>query len=150
MGDGQLTGNVGEKRIAAFTINNLVSLALTDRVMGGLPEQALAVLDRVAVIVEDEPAPELLVGLELELEPGETAADVLCGLHTGVADTEASVEYADAPSVIHLFRRGILSLVGGWAAGDQAVAEEIRVTVLHEIGHQYGLDEDDLADLGYD
>lgn len=124
---------------------------LTDQVMSRLPEPALAVLDRVAVIVEDEPAPELLVGLELDLEPGETAADVLCGLHTGVANTEASVEYSgDTPPVIHLFRRGILSLVGGWAAGDAAVAEEIRVTVLHEIGHQYGLDEDDLADLGYD
>ena len=34
--------------------------------------------------------------------------------------------------------------------GLDRVAEEIRITLLHELGHQFGLDEDDLAELGYD
>lgn len=43
-----------------------------------------------------------------------------------------------------------MNLAGGWERGEEAVREEIRVTLLHEIGHHFGLDEDDLADLGYD
>ena len=55
------------------------------------------------------------------------------------------------PSDIHLFRDGILDLVGGWDVPDarQSLEEEIRITLLHEIGHQFGLDEDDLDRLGY-
>jgi len=45
---------------------------------------------------------------------------------------------------------GILELAGGWEAGEDVVREEIRITLLHEIGHHFGLDEDDLAGLGYE
>ena len=60
--------------------------------------------------------------------------------------------------MITLFRRGIVDLAGGWEArteegcavgGEVAIREEIRITLLHEIGHHFGLDEDELDRLGY-
>ena len=53
-----------------------------------------------------------------------------------------------------LFRGPIIRLAG-WRGrrDDQAtaeLAEQIRITLLHEIGHHFGLDEDDLARLGYE
>ncbi len=84
--------------------------------------------------------------------------EILCGLHTGIALTERSVERPDSSDVIHLFREGIVDTAGGWEeasdeegeyGGEARIREEIRVTILHEIGHHFGLDEGDLERLGY-
>ena len=66
----------------------------------------------------------------------------------------------DQEDTIHLFRRGIIEEAGGWEpwlddegiewGGADRVLEEIRITLLHEIGHHFGLEEDDLTALGYD
>jgi predicted Zn-dependent protease with MMP-like domain len=133
--------------------------ALLESVLDELPECVRALLDEVPVVVEDRPSAAIL----RELGMSEDEADELCGLHTGVAFTERSVELPEVPSEIQLYREGIVAEAGGWeprtaedgriesAHGvDESVREEIRVTLLHEIGHQFGLDEDDLARLGYD
>jgi len=117
--------------------------ALLEAVMTRLPPELLGLLDEVAVIVEDRPSRELLDEL------GEDASDLL-GLHTGTPFTEQGVDFTETPPTIHLFREGIVDHAGGWEAGDDAVRTEIRITLLHEIGHQFGLDEDDLERLGYD
>ena len=120
---------------------------LLEEVIEGLPEPVRSRLDHVPVIVEDFPDPAILRSMGLpEDEP-------LCGLHSGHMMTERSVEDAyRLPEEIHLYRRGIIELAGGWAADDSedGVFEEIRVTLLHELGHHFGLDEDDLERLGYD
>ena len=56
------------------------------------------------------------------------------------------------PSDIYLFRQGILAQAGGWGGseGEDEVYEEIWVTLVHEIGHQFGLSEEDLEKLGYE
>lgn len=124
---------------------------LVDGVIQSLPEAVRRALEAVPVVVLDRPTPELLEGLgdpELAADP-----DSICGLHSGHAITERSVELsAELPNQIHLFRVAIVDLAGGWDEpdADEAVAEEIRVTILHELGHEMGLDEDDLYDLGYD
>ncbi len=123
--------------------------ALMDDAVEALPARVRALLEEVPVVVLDEPTPDMLA--DLGLTPG--AADEVCGLHTGLALTERSVERSgDVPTTIHVFRRGIVALAGGWEApqADENVYEEIRITLLHEIGHHFGLDEDDLARLGYD
>ncbi len=125
--------------------------ALMDDVVDSLPAKVKALLDEIAVVVLDEPTAEMLK--DLGIAPGDREAlDELCGLHTGTALTERSVEQGDLPTMIHIFRRGIVSLAGGWegANADDEVYEEIRVTLLHEIGHHFGLDEGDLEELGYD
>lgn len=140
--------------------------ALVEEVLEQLPGPLRELLDEVALVVEDVPSPELLRGIEGE--PIEDPTE-LCGLHSGRAFTEESVEVSgEPPSTIYLFREGIVAMAGGWegppeleakAEGepggeertpDDLVYEEIWVTLLHEIGHQFGLSEDDLERLGYE
>ena len=124
--------------------------------MQTLPGRLRQLLQEAPLIVEDHPSPRLMA--ELGIDEG---ADSLCGLHTGTPLTEHSVAQGhDLPETIHLFREGIVEEAAGaepwrdddgqWWGGDEAVTEQIRITLLHEIGHHFGLDEDDLAELGYE
>lgn len=136
-----------------------------------LPPRIHALLDEVSVVVMDHPTPEMVRQLQQDgtLEPDADGSD-LCGLHTGTAITERSIdaEGGRLPDQVHLFREGIVGLAmstedeeGDWREWESAVAageggdlddevyEEIRITLLHEIGHHFGLDEDDLDELGY-
>ncbi len=130
--------------------------ALVQEAVDQLPEAFRAVLDAVPLVIEDAPTPEILRDLGMNPKSEEDARELM-GLHSGTAFTEASVERSgELPSQIHLFRTGIVEHLGGWGAieadleGEDALFEEIMVTLLHEIGHQMGLDEDDLERLGYD
>jgi predicted Zn-dependent protease with MMP-like domain len=127
--------------------------ALFERVLTALPARWQHVIDTVSVVVVDRPSPETLESLGML--PSE-ALD-LCGLHTGTPATERSIEdIASMPSEIEIYREGIIEEAGGWqgAASSQtqrdAVQRQIRITLLHELGHEVGLDEDDLEALGYD
>ena len=124
--------------------------ALVEDAIESLPQKFRDYLDEVPVVVLDEPTPAML--RDLGIDPADPEAlDEMCGLHTGIAMTERSVADADLPTVIHLFRRGIVALAGGWDVdnADDEIYEEVRTTLLHEIGHHFGLDEDDLDQLGY-
>lgn len=121
-----------------------------DGVWRALPPALHRRMDEVHVVIEDEPDPALL--RSMGMDPGQ---DDLCGLHTGVALTERSIEApGELPDQIMLFRGPILRLAQANVPGTgrDAVAEltrQIRITLLHEIGHHFGLDEDDLDRLGY-
>jgi len=125
---------------------------LLEEAIGALPPGLAKLLDEIAVIVEDYPAPDVLE--EFRNEDGTLPdRDELCGLHSGVAFTERHLDaVGELPSDIHLYREGIIATVGGWdqEEAEDWVYEEIMVTLLHEIGHQFGLDEDDLKRLGYE
>lgn len=130
--------------------------ALLEEVLEDLPAKVRDLLEEMPVIVEDRPSDALLT--QLAAEEGEPIApDELCGLHTGIPFTEKSVGVSgELPSDIRLFRLGIVAEAGGWDQEgedadevDDSIYEEIRITLLHEIGHQFGLDEDDLERLGY-
>lgn len=119
---------------------------LVERTIASLPLALRRMLDEVPVIVDDTPEPALLDELD------EADADGLLGLHTGTPLTERGIAGEEAPSDIRLFRVAIVEHAGGWNqpnAGER-VAGEIRITLLHELGHQFGLDEDDLEALGYE
>ena len=121
--------------------------ALLEEVLETLPEALLERLNEVPLIVEDYPDPALL------REMGLPDDEPLLGLHSGHMMTERSVEDAyRLPEEIHLYRRGIIEMAGGWddEGVDDAVYAEIQITVLHEMGHHFGLDEDDLEALGYE
>lgn len=122
--------------------------ALVDRVLASLPEEVLALFDEAPLLVDDEPSADVLRELGLDPTSEEDRAG-LCGLHTGVPITERSVE-ADGvlPSQVHIYRRGIVEMAGGWDDEDE-LYRQIRITILHELGHEMGLDEDDLDRLGY-
>lgn len=128
--------------------------ALFEQVLADLPPSLHELIEQTPVILEDTPDPKLLAELGVERD------GILCGLHTGIPLTERSVEHAfEPPEYIHLYRRGIIDVAGGWRAwvdrdgerhgGDDAIREQIRITLLHEIGHHFGMDEDDLEAYGY-
>jgi len=137
--------------------------ALVEEVLEELPVRVRALLDEVPLIVDDRPDTALAQELYAELghPRGETIEEFLeglCGLHSGVPLTERSVDHSGGiPEDIRIFREGIVFTAGGWDPQEDesdedvndAVFEEIWVTVLHEIGHHFGLDEADLESLGF-
>lgn len=113
--------------------------------LAALPAAARQLLEEVAVIVEDYPSEEIL------REMG-ARRDELCGLYTGTPTTEQSVELTGDPSdVIHIYREGLLALARtrGGRLDPATLREEIRITLLHELAHRHGFDEDQLDELGY-
>jgi len=118
---------------------------LLEQVLDELPGHLLALLEEVPLIVEDRPSPRVLQ--ETGLEPYQ-----LCGLYTGIPLTDRSVMHSGTmPDTITIYRLGIISAAGdrrGRVTGGRLL-REIRKTVLHEIGHHFGFDEDDLREYGY-
>ncbi len=128
---------------------------LLEDALASLPDRFREVIEEIPVIVVDRPDPKLVRELKREgVIPADAPDDEeeLMGLHSGVAITERSVEGpVSLPAQIHIFREGIVAHAGGWEQehADEEIYEEARVTLLHELGHHFGLDEDDLDDLGY-
>lgn len=117
-----------------------------------LPAEAAEVVAQSGVVAEDEPSDAVLASMGMTRAEGND----LCGMHFGVPATERSVEdTGELPSQIMLFRGPIIRLAGyrvvdGAEINRQELLEQVHITLLHEIGHQFGLDEDDLTELGYD
>jgi predicted Zn-dependent protease with MMP-like domain len=106
--------------------------ALVDRALDGIPEELAALVQNVVVLVEDEPP---------EGEP-----DDLLGLYDGVALTERdSTVTMQLPDRIFIFRGPLLDFV----ESEEELVEEVRITVVHEIAHHFGIDDHRLHELGY-
>lgn len=113
----------------------IVEVALRD-----LPEEFATALEEVRVEIRDWPTPRMLH--RAGLGPG----DLLLGLYVGRPLTERSVEESGRlPDVIYVFQASIEQI----SDTREQLIENVRSTVLHELGHHYGLGEDDLDDLGY-
>ena len=118
-------------RMSAESFEEVVAEALAE-----IPADLAARIDNVAVMVEDEPAREVLV--ELGMDPEE---DLLFGLYEGVALPERGAAYANAlPDRILIYRLPLLEA----CASRRELRREIRLTVIHELGHYFGLAEEDL------
>lgn len=114
-----------------------------------LPEEFRSALENIEVVVEEWPSDEELDWFEEreELDEGE-GDELLLGLYQGTPLNErTSMGYTAAlPDRIALFRRSIEEFCGG---DEKVMAAEIRKTLLHEIGHYFGIDDQRLAELGY-
>lgn len=137
---------------------------LLEDALEALPPQIRAVTEEVPIIVVDAPDAALTEQLRKDgllkpqdppdaasPPPSDDPADLL-GLFSGVAITDASLDGpVQLPSQIHIFREALVDFAGGWDQehADDEIYEEIRITLIHEIGHHFGLDEDDLDRLGY-
>ncbi len=97
--------------------------------LDSLPPHIAAALENVAVVVEDENAED----------------PDLFGLYHGVPLTERGVEAPLEPDTISVY---YLPLSEDFPEPEE-LREEIRITVLHELGHYFGMDEDRLDELGY-
>ena len=123
--------------------------ALLEEALLELPERLVRALDDMPLVVDDRPSNEIL--REMGMTPAE--GDELCGLFSGLMTTEESAleTHPTLPNQVHIYREGIVAASGGWdqPMADDRVYEQIMITILHEIGHRFGLDEEDLDRLGY-
>ncbi len=109
---------------------------MVDEVLAELPEWVLERIDNLVIVVEDRPTPEQ--------DPEGTG---ILGIYEGVSLSDRGFDYFGyAPDRIVIFYRPHLEL----DLDDEALAAEIRVTVLHEIAHHLGIDDDRLHQLGWD
>jgi predicted Zn-dependent protease with MMP-like domain len=114
---------------------------LVDRAVAGIPQPFRAALDEIALVIADEPTPEQL------REQGLPPDDTLYGLYDGVPLDEWGGDGVAVPTRIVLFR---LPLEEDFADPDD-LADEVRITILHELAHHLGIDDEDrLAELGID
>jgi predicted Zn-dependent protease with MMP-like domain len=117
-----------------------------ERMLPELPQQVREFMEKVPLVVEDYPSPEMMRRV------GVRHRSALCGLYTGIPLTKRSVNDWGVPSdVIHIFRLGILgqARMPGGGVDDQELRKQIRFTILHEYGHHVGLSEGELRALGY-
>jgi len=113
----------------------LVGQALAD-----LPEPFASHLEELRVEVRWAPSVKQLRRLGLEDD------QLLFGLYEGISLPNRSVEHSGTmPEVIYIFQEDH-ELV---AESEEDLVREVRATVLHELGHHYGMSEDDLDKLGY-
>lgn len=122
---------MGGGRISTQRFRELVAQALDD-----LPAEWQRRLDNVAVVVEEEPTEEDLEAVGLD----PAAGDELLGLYQGIPPQDRGFVTVALPDRVVIFRGPILRTTRNRAEVIRAVQE----TVLHELGHHFGLDEDDM------
>jgi predicted Zn-dependent protease with MMP-like domain len=101
----------------------LVGEALDD-----VPPDLTRLMDNVVVLVEDDPPEEGLLGL-----------------YEGIPLTERAEAFGHLPDTITLYRNPILAV----CEDEEDVTDEVYTTVVHEIAHHFGIDDDRLDELGW-
>src|SRR5262245_27756116 len=125
----------GDRTMERATFEALVHEALQD-----LPQLFKEKLQNVAIIVEDYPSPEVLERMEVPED------ETLFGLYEGVPLTERG--YFDAPlhpDRVFIFQEPIENVCNS----PEEIKEEVRITVMHELAHFFGFDDDELEEAGY-
>lgn len=103
---------------------------LVDEALAKIPESITQHVRNLAILIEDynEESPHIL------------------GLYRGVALTERTFDHTGfLPDTITIYRGALQD----YCNSEQELVEQVRITVMHEIGHYFGLDEEDLHRLGY-
>jgi predicted Zn-dependent protease with MMP-like domain len=111
---------------------------LVARALAGIPAPFREALAEVAIVVDDEPTPQQRRENDLADD------DMLYGLYEGVPRTEYGADWSGVPNRITLFR---LPLEEDFADPAE-LADEVRITVMHELAHHLGIDDDRLDELG--
>ena len=103
--------------------------AMVGDALDGLPARLARLMRNVVVVVEHGDGPRGLLGL-----------------YRGVPLTERTTHYAGAlPDQITIYRRAICAICGT----EDEVVEQVRRTVVHEVGHHFGIDDERLHELGW-
>jgi len=111
---------------------------IVEKVLDSLPEEFGELLDNVVIFTEDAPSAEILA--ESEVPEGET----LFGLYEGVPLTERTHDYGlVAPDRITIFQKPIEEA----CETEEEIADQVRRTVLHEIAHFFGIEEDRMGEI---
>jgi len=103
---------------------------LVGEALDEIPEEIAALIDNVVVLVEDDAPPD---------DP------TLLGLYDGVSLPDRIANHTGLPDRILIFRRPLLEMCDDL----DDLVDEVRITVVHEVAHHFGIDDDRLHDLGY-
>lgn len=104
---------------------------LVEAAFAAVPVELAALLDNVVLFIEDDAPPE---------DP------TLLGFYDGIPLTERDTSYGGVmPDRIYVYRNPTLEICNS----EQDVIEEVGITVVHEIAHHFGIEDDRLHELGY-
>lgn len=102
---------------------------LVEEALGILPADLARLMDNVVVFVDDSHPEDLL------------------GLYEGIPLTErGDYGYGELPDTVTIYRQGICAV----CRDEAQVIEEVAVTVVHELAHHFGIDDERLTELGWD
>ena len=105
--------------------------ALVNKALDGIPAELAELVRNVVVLVEAEAPPE---------DPD------LLGLYDGVALTERTHDMLpELPDRIFIYRNNLLDM----CASEEELVDEVRITVVHEVAHHFGINDQRLHELGY-
>ncbi|MFU8947009.1 metallopeptidase family protein [Mycetocola zhadangensis] len=105
--------------------------ALVGEIFDDLPDDMVDGLDNVVIVIDDLP---------------EDGSLDLLGLYTGVALTDrGQYGFGELPDMISIYRLPLLSIV----ESEDELREQVRITLVHEIAHFYGIGDDELHSLGW-
>jgi len=111
---------------------------LVQDALATIPPNFREAMSNLAIVVEDEPAPDLLE--EMEIEP----PDTLLGLYQGIPLTERSATYGNAlPDRVLIFQ----GPHEREAEDEDDLVVAIGETLIHEIGHYFGLSEEEIEEI---
>ncbi|MFV9671792.1 MAG: metallopeptidase family protein [Acidimicrobiia bacterium] len=123
-------------RLQAENVNRREFSRVVDAVLAELPEWVTERIDNLVVVVEDRPTHDQ-----------DPEGQGLLGLYDGVSLADRGVDYFGyAPDQISIFYEPHIEL----GLSDEELNDEIRVTVLHEVAHHLGIDDQRLHELGWD
>jgi predicted Zn-dependent protease with MMP-like domain len=121
--------------VSKTRFDELVRLAVEE-----LPEEFARFVEEVPIDIRDRPTPAQLADARVPLR------GLLLGLYHGRPRTARSVEDSGTmPDVIFIFQQSIEQI----CRDEAELIHQVRKTVLHEIGHHFGMNEEDLRRLGY-
>jgi predicted Zn-dependent protease with MMP-like domain len=124
------------RRSRSLAIEPEAFKALVGQAIDNVPPEYRRLLKNVAIVIEETPSQDVLDELGLKSE------DELLGLYSGTSLEQDSFFSAGGqlPSRISIYRRPILRL----CRSAEEVVQEVRDTVVHEIGHHFGLGDDEM------
>lgn len=124
----------------AYHVSREEFAALVQEAISTLPEQFAAALNEVSIEIKTRPTRQQLQSVGLDDD------ELLMGLYTGRPLPERSVmDHGRFPDTIEIFQEDCEIACDS----REQLVSEVRITVLHELGHHFGLSEDELDRLGY-
>jgi predicted Zn-dependent protease with MMP-like domain len=126
-------------------MNREVFATIVEEVLDSLPSEFQERLQNVAILVEDAPLPTRRFKPRSRPKSGRgQRRELVLGLFVGVPRTKKSVfDLPTGPDRIVLYQKNIEAV----CSSDAEVREQVRLTVIHELGHYFGMDEDQLRDV---
>jgi predicted Zn-dependent protease with MMP-like domain len=118
-------------------------LQLVKTELDRLPRQFRSRIHNVAVLVEDLP-PEQIESRRANRPRSLPPRELVLGVYRGIPATKRSVfDLPAGPDTIVLYQKNIEAV----CSSEEEIREQVRLTVIHELGHYFGMDEDQLRDV---